>query len=213
MWKKISLKYQGIKIDQGGGLFLMKLRMVKGLIVSWMVIIVMAVIISAGGLFAQDIEENENSSRSDLPVIIDGKARFDEFTNTVVTSGWMQFDYKRQVATFVTNVVVTDPRLVIKSDKMMVLFSGTNSVESVTAVGNVRFWQDDKRGSAEKAIYLVETGEIQMLGEATLIRGRESITGKRKIIFWIDEQKVICEPAELILEPGGEMRSGNLFDL
>lgn len=152
------------------------------------------------------------SGRDGIPVMADGKAVFDGFTNTVITSGWMKFDYRRRVATFTTNVVVTDQRIIIKSNEMTVLFDDTNSVDSVTAVGDVRFWQADKEGSARQAVYMVDPGEIHMLGDATLTRGAESITGKKKIVFRINDRKVMCEPAEIILLPGGEMKNSNIFD-
>ena len=121
-------------------------------------------------------------------------------TNTVITSKHLTFDYSRYIAVFEEDVVVVDPQITIKSDKLTVRFDSTNSVKSVTAVGNVRLRQGDKTGSCEKAIYVARTGEIILLGDARLNRGSDSVIG-RQITFWINEDRLTCEPGHLIIFP------------
>jgi len=119
----------------------------------------------------------------------------------------MTFDYKRYIAVFEEDVVAIDPEVDIRSDKLTVLFNNTNSVKSVTAVGNVRMRQDNKMATCRKAVYIVETGKIVLLGEATLRRGRDSVTGD-EITFWIDEDRITCIPGRLIIFPEEGERDG-----
>ena len=131
---------------------------------------------------------------------------------TVITSKRLTFDYKRYIAVFEEDVVVIDPEVEIRSDKLTVLFNNTNSVKSVTAVGNVRMRQENKTATCRKAVYIVETGKIVLLGKATLKRGRDSVTGD-EITFWVDEDRMTCVPGRLIIFPqegegDGERPSG-----
>ena len=64
-------------------------------------------------------------------------ARMDGDNKTVITSARAYFDYKRSIAVFTGDVNVVDPEVRIKSDKLTVIFDGSNDVSSVTAVGNV----------------------------------------------------------------------------
>lgn len=129
--------------------------------------------------------------------------------NTVITSRTLEFDYRRHIAVFEGDVVVVDPQLTLHSDHLTVLFTPENEVKSVTAWGNVRLKQDDKTGLCERAIYLAKTGEVIMTGNARLFRGKDSVRG-RKITFFVDEDRMTCEPGYLIIHPrdSGEGPSG-----
>jgi lipopolysaccharide export system protein LptA len=122
----------------------------------------------------------------------------DGTNNTVITSEHLTFDYKRSIAVFEKNVVVTDPRITIKADRINVLFDDDNNVTSVTAIGNVRMKQENKRGTCQKAVYLTESGEIIMTGNPVLVRDKDTLKSK-KITFWCNDDKVVCEPAQLII--------------
>ena len=95
-----------------------------------------------------------------------------EDTNkTVVTADRLTFDYKKYTAIFENHVVVTDPRMNIESDRLTLIFNNTNEIKSVTAVGNVRLKSEDKTGTCNKAVYLAETEEVVLTGNARLKRG------------------------------------------
>jgi lipopolysaccharide transport protein LptA len=121
-------------------------------------------------------------------------------TNMVITSQTMTFDYKRLIAVFENDVKVVDPRLAIDSDKMTVLFERDNTVKSVTAQGSVVIRQQDKTATCDKAVYLKQSDEIMLMGSAKLIRGKDYVAGNT-ITFWLNEDKVRCEPGRLVIYP------------
>ena len=126
-----------------------------------------------------------------------------EGTNkTVVTADRLTFEYKKQMAVFDGHVVVVDPRIRIESDELRLVFSKTNEIKSVTATGNVRLRSEDKTGACNKAVYVGETEEVTLTGNARLNRGgRDSVTGDR-IIFYLDEDRVVVEGGtQLVIFP------------
>jgi lipopolysaccharide export system protein LptA len=134
-----------------------------------------------------------------------GVARFGglggSFTNqTVITSRQLLYDYRRSIAMFEGNVVVTDPQIRITSDRLIVVFGVSNEVQSVTALDDVKIFNADREGSCERAVYKVPAGEIMLTGSPVLRRERDVLKGER-ITFWTDREVVVCEPGELILTP------------
>jgi lipopolysaccharide transport protein LptA len=120
---------------------------------------------------------------------------------TVVTSKKMNFDYKAYVAQFSGDVVVIDPQMRIESDDLTVEFNSTNSVKSVTAVGSVRIKLPDKTATSDKAVYIEKESKIILTGSAKVtVRGGDSVNGD-KITIWFKEDRMISEPARLVIMP------------
>lgn len=119
---------------------------------------------------------------------------------TVITAKRLTFDYKRFIAVFEDEVVVEDPKVRIESDQMTVIFHRTNDVKSVTATGNVRMKSQDKVATCKKAVYLADTEEVLLTGDAVLSRGRDRVSGDR-ITFYLNQERVICEPGRLVIFP------------
>jgi lipopolysaccharide transport protein LptA len=126
-------------------------------------------------------------------------------SNTVITADALVFDYGRMIGTFEGNAVVVDPQVRMTCDKLVVMFEGTNAVKSVTASGNVRVQQADKRATAERAVYIAKNGEIELSGNARLYRVRDTVWGDC-ITFWLDKETVRCVPGHMSIEPTGERR-------
>jgi lipopolysaccharide transport protein LptA len=126
----------------------------------------------------------------------------DASTNrTVITSRQLLFDYRRSIAMFEGDVVVVDPHIRILSDRLIAVFGESNSVQTVTALDNVRLFSGDRQGTCGRAIYRVPAGEILLAGSPVLRRERDVLKGDR-ITFWTDREVVVCEPGQLILSPG-----------
>ncbi|MDP6524718.1 MAG: LptA/OstA family protein [Kiritimatiellia bacterium] len=121
-------------------------------------------------------------------------------SNTVITSKSLTFDYGRSVAIFKDDVVAVDPQVRIECDKLAVMFDGTNQVKAVTALGNVRMIQEDKKATCDKAVYVARVGEIVLTGNATLYRGKDVVKGER-IVFWLNDDRMECTPGQLIIAP------------
>jgi lipopolysaccharide export system protein LptA len=126
---------------------------------------------------------------------------------TVITSDTLMFDYGRSTCVFEGNVVVTEPQVSMTCDKLYVFFDATNSVDSVVATDSVRVKQGDRTGSSDKAVYTAETGAIVMTGNATLTRGRDSISGD-EITIYVNSEKVTCTPGRLVVFPSSLETSG-----
>ena len=120
---------------------------------------------------------------------------------TVVTSDSLLFDYGRSTCIFEKNVVVDDPRVKMKCDKLYVFFDSTNNVDSIVASGSVRIWQDEKLGVCDKTVYTEKTGAIVMTGNAKLQNGNNLVQGKEIKIF-VNSEKVFCTPGRLVIFPG-----------
>jgi len=127
--------------------------------------------------------------------------------NTKITSKTLEFDYKRYIAIFKGNVEVDDAQVNIKGDEMRVFFDGTNSIKAVTALGNVRIKQVDKTATCSKAIYTAVDGQIVMTGKVLLNSEGSTINGDR-IVIWTNEERMICEPATLVILPSNRAGQG-----
>ena len=127
--------------------------------------------------------------------------------NTRVTSKRLDFDYKRMVAVFSGDVVVTDPEVKITTDKLTMAFDDKREVKLVTCYGNVKMRYQDKTGSAKQAVYQASKGEIELLGDATLTRGGDTVKGDR-IVFNLHNETMTCEPGFLVITPGEQKESG-----
>lgn len=130
-------------------------------------------------------------------------------TNTVITAETLTFDYGRMVGVFEGDCVVVDPQVRLACDKLTVMFEGSNEVKSVTAAGNVRVFHLDKSATADRAVYIARTGEIELTGNAHLFRDKDTISGNT-ITFWLNEERVICKPARLTIYPTGQRQGGEV---
>jgi len=124
-----------------------------------------------------------------------------ETNATEITSVKLEFDYKNHFARFEENVTVNDPRMKLTADKLTVLFDEAGNAKTIRAEGRVVIIQEDKRATADKAVYDVATGEIVLEGRPRVMRGRDTLEGE-KITLWRDQNRLICQPgARLRLYP------------
>lgn len=112
---------------------------------------------------------------------------------TVITSERMVYDSQNQSAVFEENVVVTDPKLKLSSDKLTVEFDESSKVEEIQAQGSVYIEQEDKRAWAESADYNVVSGKMVLRGEPLIRQGEDMLQGDT-ITFWRDQNRMVCEP-------------------
>ncbi len=121
--------------------------------------------------------------------------------STKVTSKRLDFDYKRMVAVFSGDVIVLDPEVKMVTDKLTMAFDDNRAVKLLTCNGNVKIWYQDKIASAKRAVYQANKGEIELLGDAQLLRGGDIVKGDR-IVFNLHNETMICEPGFLVVTPG-----------
>ncbi len=119
---------------------------------------------------------------------------------TVITSDTLLFDYRQRMCVFEGNVVVTEPRVRMESQKLHVFFDASNRVESVVATESVRVTQENRVATCGRAVYTVDSGAIVMTINPMLARGRDELRGDEIKIF-VHSEKVISTPGRLVVYP------------
>lgn len=130
---------------------------------------------------------------------------------TIVTAERSQLDYLKKVWVFEGNVLVVDPRITIRADKMNVYFggNGTNqsgSIQKAIADGGVVITQEEKKATSDHAEYFSVGGKVVLTGHPEVKTPDGTVTGE-KITFWRGSQKMDVEastnasPTRLIIYP------------
>ena len=119
---------------------------------------------------------------------------------TVITSQKLTYDAQKQYALFEEDVVVSDPSLKLKCDKMVVHFDAENRIKSIVAEGHVVMSQSDKTAWAGRATYDLATGCIVLEESPRVMRGRDMLLGER-ITFYRDENRIKVEKSRMIIYP------------
>lgn len=119
---------------------------------------------------------------------------------TVITSNRLEYDYQEAVVLFEENVKVQDPQFTMTADRVLVFLEGTNDVRQVRALGNVILVSEGRSARCAQAVYTRADGKIVMTGDAVLQRAKDQIWGK-EIVIWVDDQRMECRPARMVLQP------------
>jgi len=122
---------------------------------------------------------------------------------TVITADTLLFDYRQRMCVFEGNVVVTDPRVRMESQKLHVFFDASNNVESVVATEAVKVTQENRVATCGRAVYTVESGAIVMTINPVLARGRDRLSGDEIKIF-VNSEKVISSPGRAVFFPSDD---------
>ena len=115
------------------------------------------------------------------------------------------FDRKEGVIMFEKDATVESGKeYFMRADRLFAFFAGTNSLERIVAIGNVALTNAARHGSCPMATYLRASDEIVMFGDAKesamlTEAGKNVVSGKR-IKFWIDEEQVEVEGAQITIE-------------
>jgi lipopolysaccharide transport protein LptA len=136
-------------------------------------------------------------------IFITGAAYAGTNEPTVINSDQMQSDYINNVGTFEGNVVVIDPRLNLRADKMTVFFGGTNtivngitnqvrSVQRIISAGSVEIHVDQKKATCDTADYLAGDDKAILTGNPKVETPDGVVTG-RKITLWHGKEKMDVE--------------------
>jgi len=126
---------------------------------------------------------------------------------TVITASRMEYDYTESAVLFEENVKVVDPEFTMTADRVIVLLEGTNNLKQVRCLGNVVLVSEDRSARCAEAIYTKADGKIVMTGDAVLQRAKDQIWG-RKITIWVDEERMECEPARMVIQPSSVKGDG-----
>ncbi len=120
---------------------------------------------------------------------------------TVITAERLVYDAEKQTALFEKDVVVSDPNLRMKADKLTVVFDDKNQPQRLLAEGRVILGQAETRAWAEKVTYDVVSGQVTLEGRPRVMRGRDLLMAQR-IVFWRNQSRLECYPeARLVIYP------------
>ena len=115
-----------------------------------------------------------------------------------IVSDRMDAYNEKKLVIFSGNVVATQGDKEIKSDRLLLYYKketgkkdkigakeieGTGDLEKIEAKGNVIVTQKEKVATGDEAVYLQDSGQIIMTGNATLRDGKNLIKGDKVIVF------------------------------
>jgi lipopolysaccharide transport protein LptA len=128
---------------------------------------------------------------------------------TIITADNLHGDYAHNVGTFEGNVLVVDPRLTVRADKMTVFFGATNvlttvgtttttnttrSVQKIIADGAVVITTpDSKKSNSDHAEYTASDGRVVLTGGHPRAESADGVVTGDKITFWRDSQRMDVE--------------------
>lgn len=117
---------------------------------------------------------------------------------TVITSNRLEYDYAESAVLFEENVRVEDAQYTLTADRVIALLDGTNDVRQIRALGHVVIISGDRSARCPEAIYTKNTGQIVMSGKdnnSVQLANKDDTINGRKITIWLNDQRMICEPA------------------
>lgn len=117
---------------------------------------------------------------------------------TIITSDRLEYDFPRALAVFTGNVLARDKDMKMWADKMTVILTPSDEIESVTAIGRVRIIQPGRKARCRKAIFLVDRNEVILTGDAVVEQGQDRVEG-RLIHIWTDSERMVSEPGHLVI--------------
>jgi lipopolysaccharide transport protein LptA len=129
-------------------------------------------------------------------------------TSSVIAAESAVFDYGNNVATLEGDVVVVDPKVMMRSDTLVVEMFGTNELKTVVAHGNVRVLEKGMKARCDKAFYHKRKGQLRLIKDVRVKSGDDLVAGK-EITLFLDEKRVVSSPGYIAIYPAkdGESKS------
>jgi len=158
-------------------------------------------------------EQPAPSVTSPAPIVAKSPLPASTSTNepTIITADNLHGDYAHNLGTFEGNVLVVDPRMTVRADKMVVFFGVTNvltttgtiittnqsrSVQKIIADGAVVMTTpDNKKTNSDHAEYTAGDGRVVLTGHPRAESADGIVTGN-KITFWRDSQRMDVENSQ-----------------
>ena len=128
---------------------------------------------------------------------------------TIITADYLHGDYAHNLGTFEGNVLVVDPRMTVRADKMIVFFGTTNAVATAGAMTTTNTTRsvrkiiadgavvittpDNKKSNSEHAEYTADDGRVVLTGGHPRAESADGVVTGDKITFWRDSQRMDVE--------------------
>jgi lipopolysaccharide export system protein LptA len=115
------------------------------------------------------------------------RAPIDIVSDTVVA------DQKENTVTFKGNVVAKQEDITLQANTVVIRYEAdTRRLKEITAIGNVKIVQLNRRATGQKATFQQEENKVVLDGEAVVREGENEIRGER-VIFYVNEERSIVE--------------------
>jgi lipopolysaccharide transport protein LptA len=131
---------------------------------------------------------------------------------TIITADVLHGDYAHNLGTFEGNVLVVDPRITVRADKMVAFFGSTNvltTTGTITTTNTTRAVQriiadgavvittpDNKKTNSEHAEYTAADGKVVLTGGHPRAESADGVVTGDKITFWRDSQRMDVENSQ-----------------
>jgi lipopolysaccharide export system protein LptA len=139
---------------------------------------------------------------------VPAQAASDSFSGQpiVIKSNELQADTKNRSAIFSGKVIAKQGDITIHADRLVVKYAEKGgSVDAVEASGNVKIVQENRIGTAQRAVYYNNQGKIIMTGSPKVVQGKDVVTGK-EVVYFVNEEKSLVtggagEPVTAVIYP------------
>ncbi len=143
--------------------------------------------------------------RGGRPRLMPGAAPGDP---TTIASDSLEFDYANMVAVFDGHAVATDPEFILRADRMVAIFEGSNEVRRIDCIGRVTAdGADGARIECARASYTRENGRVLLSGSPVVKHQGRTLRGD-EITLWLGDERVVARPNARIDLPAGSVRQG-----
>jgi lipopolysaccharide export system protein LptA len=110
-----------------------------------------------------------------------------------IVSDTVEANQKESTVTFKGNVVAKQEDITLYANTLIVYYEAeTKRLKDITAIGNVKIVQLDRRATGQKATFYQEENKVILDGDAVVREGDNEIRGER-VIFYVDEERSIVE--------------------
>lgn len=104
-----------------------------------------------------------------------------------VTADELSVDQNKGTATFAGNVVVGQGQMRLSANEITVNYlvengAATGAIERLVATGDVTLANGAEAAEAQKAVYVIGTGEVVMTGQVLLTQGPSGLSGEKLIV-------------------------------
>ncbi len=110
-----------------------------------------------------------------------------------IVSDTVEANQKENTVTFIGNVVAKQEDITLYANTLVIRYDPeTKKLKDITAIGNVKIVQLDRRATGQKATFQQEENKVVLDGDAVVREGESEIRGER-VIFYVREERSIVE--------------------
>ena len=100
-----------------------------------------------------------------------------------LTSDSLEIDQADGSALFLGTVVVTQGNMKLSADQVRAVYTeATNTIETITATGNVLLVNAKDAAEADQAVYTISTGVVVLTGDVLLTQGPATLAAQSMVI-------------------------------